>query len=103
VLVISDFRFKFYNKELYRYENEKDEQHESMCSITGTFIKEELEVIIDRNTILYPFSLYSNNNTRTYYALQKTEQANWVKSIKFVIGYSNLYDYYELGVFFKNI
>ncbi len=94
------------NKELYctervkhacvGYKNKEDTQHKEMQSLVGTFIKDELEDIFDKKTVLYPFSLYFMHNKKTFYALKKDEKAAWMKALKEAIGYSNLYDFYEL-------
>ena len=69
-----------------------------MHSLAGTFIKDELEDIFDKKTVLYPFSLYFMHNKKTFYALKKDEKVSWMKALKEAIGYSSLYDYYELKV-----
>lgn len=67
-----------------------------MHTLIGTFIKDELEDIFDKKTVLYPFSLYFMQTKKTFYALKKEEKASWMKALKEAIGYSSLYDYYEL-------
>lgn len=67
-----------------------------MHSLVGTFIKEDLEEIVDKKTVLYPFSLCFVQYKKTFYTMKKDERAEWVKYLKEAIGYSSLYDYYEL-------
>ncbi|MDR3582291.1 MAG: hypothetical protein P4L67_03395 [Candidatus Pacebacteria bacterium] len=38
------------------------------------------------------------HNKKTFYALKKDEKTAWMKALKEAIGYSNLYDFYELKV-----
>jgi serine/threonine protein kinase len=47
--------------------------------------------------VLYPFSLiFPGNKPRTYYLLSKDDKEKWIIAIKKVIGYSNLFDFYEI-------
>ncbi len=97
-----DTRFKRYwycllGKELYVYKNKSDERHKSMNSLVGVFVKDEVEEQIDSTTMLYPFKLiFPPNTVRTYYLRDKEEKENWLKTFKQVIGYSSLFDFYEV-------
>lgn len=47
--------------------------------------------------MLYPFSLiFPGNKPRTYYLLNEEDRKKWTDSIKKVIGYSSLLDFYEM-------
>ena len=84
-------------KELYVYKNKKEEKHKSMHSLVGVFIKDEIEEQLDSTTVLHPFKLiFPPNKVRTYYLLSKEDKQKWIDAIKKVIGYSNLFDYYEI-------
>ena len=84
-------------KELYVYKNKKEDKHKSMHSLVGVFIKDEPEEQLDSTTILYPFKLvFPPNKARAYYLLNKDEKEKWVEAIKKVVGYSNLFDFYEI-------
>ena len=74
-----------------------------MHMLTGTFIKNEMEEIFDKKTVLHPFSLHFLNNKKIFYALRKEEKAAWVQALKNAIGYSNLADFYELKVLYLHI
>jgi len=68
-----------------------------MHSLIGVFIKECGPEHLDENTILYPFTLiFPGNKERTYYLLDEQSLNNWVTTIKKVIGYASLFDFYEL-------
>lgn len=83
-------------KELFCYNAKEDSMHRSMHGLTGALVKEEDQEKID-DLILYPFSLvFSQNNTKRYYATTKEEQVQWINSIKKVVGYANILDFYEL-------
>ena len=41
--------------------------------------------------------IFPPNKVRTYYLLTKEDQDRWTRGIKRVIGYQNLFDYYEMG------
>lgn len=84
-------------KELYVYKNKQEEKHKGMHNLIGVFIKNEPEEHLDATTVLYPFSLiFPGNKPRTYYLLSKDDKEKWINTIKQVIGYSNLFDYYEI-------
>ena len=84
-------------KELYVYKNKQEEKHKGMHNLIGVFIKDEPEEYLDSTTVLYPFSLiFPGNKPRTYYLLNKEDKTKWMDAIKKVIGYSNLFDYYEI-------
>ncbi len=83
---------------MYVYKNSSDVQHKAMWSLSGMYIKGVMEEILDKNTILYPFLLSSNKNSRIYYALKKDEKTDWMSAIKTAIGYANIQDFYELKV-----
>jgi serine/threonine protein kinase len=46
---------------------------------------------------LYPFKLiFPGNKARSYYLLTKEDKEKWMTAIKKVIGYSNLFDFYDI-------
>jgi serine/threonine protein kinase len=84
-------------KELYVYKSKKEEKHKSMHSLVGVFIKDEVEEQLDATTILHPFKLiFPAGKARSYYLLTKEDKEKWMNAIKKVIGYSNLFDFYEI-------
>ena len=84
-------------KELYVYKNKQDDKHKSMHSLTGIFLKDELEEYMDSKTMVHPFSLiFPGNKTRTFYLPTKDEKKKWMDVLKKVIGYSNLFDFYQI-------
>lgn len=84
-------------KELYVYKNKREEKHKSMHSLVGVFIKDEAEEQLDSTTILYPFKLiFPPNKARSYYFSDRAEKERWMTAIKEVIGYSNVFDFYEI-------
>jgi hypothetical protein len=84
-------------KELYVYKNKSDEKHKGMHNLVGVFIKDDLEEYLDSTTVLYPFTLvFPGNKPRAYYLLNKEDKQKWMDAIKKVIGYSNLFDFYEI-------
>jgi len=84
-------------KELYVYKNQKEEKHKGMHNLLGVFIKDEPEEYLDSTTVLYPFSLiFPGNKPRQYYLLNKEDKTKWMDAIKKVIGYSNLFDFYDI-------
>jgi hypothetical protein len=84
-------------KELYVYKSKKEEKHKSMHSLVGVFIKDEIEEQLDSTTVLHPFKLiFPTNKVRSYYLLTKEDKKKWMDAIKEVIGYSNLFDFYDI-------
>lgn len=84
-------------KELYVYKKKDDEKHRGMHNLNGVFIKDDMEEFLDSTTVLYPFTLiFPGNNPRTYYLLKKEDKEKWMAVIKQAIGYSNMFDYYDV-------
>ena len=69
-----------------------------MIELSRATISEERDFVLDKNTTLYPFSLTTLKKTTTIYAIKKTEQEQWVQSIKNAIGHSNIYSIYNIQV-----
>ena len=67
-----------------------------MQSLTGVFIKSQNEEQVSENKFLYPFMLIFPNKKRIYYLQSEEERDEWINKIKDAIGYSNLFDYYDL-------
>ena len=67
-----------------------------MVNLIGVFIEEDDEEKLDKRHTLYPFSLVFANKRRTFYLLDKSLRDTWVAKIKEAIGYSNLFDFYEV-------
>lgn len=83
-------------KELYVYKNKQEEKHKGMHNLVGAFIKDEPEEPLDDQFTLYPFSIiFPGYKPRTYYLINKEDKKKWMDAIKKVIGYTNLFDYYE--------
>lgn len=83
-------------KELYVYKSKTEEKHKGMHNLIGVFLQDEVDEVFEGKT-LYPFKLmFPPNKSRTYYLESKEEKEKWMKAIKKVIGYSNLYDYYDV-------
>lgn len=84
-------------KELYVYKSKSEDKHKGMHNLIGVFIKDEEEEHLDSQTTLYPFKLiFPPSKARVYYLQTKEEKEKWIRAIKKVIGYSNLFDYYDV-------
>ena len=68
-----------------------------MQSLVGVHLKNEMEELIDATTVLHPFMLIFPDKRRIYYLKSKQEKEKWMDAIKKVIGYANLYDFYDVG------
>jgi serine/threonine protein kinase len=67
-----------------------------MQSLVGVHIKNEREET-ENGQVLYPFMLIFPNKRRIYYLKSEEEKQFWLEAIKKVIGYADLYDFYEFG------
>jgi len=94
---LKTYWFVLLGKELYSYKMKGDSKHKEMQSLVGVHLKNELEEIVDTNTVLYPFMLIFPDKRRIYYLKNKAEKERWMDAVKKVIGYANLYDFYEVG------
>ncbi len=72
--------------------------HEKLYSLTGTFIKDNGMEQFSKKLIVYAFTLFFDQQSLKLYTIKKEEKDAWVKALKEAIGYSNLYDYYTIGV-----
>lgn len=93
---IKKYWFVLLGKELYSYKQKGDLKHKEMKSLAGVYIKYEIDEVIENGVKLFPFMLIFPNKRRIYYFDSQEEKEKWVSSIKKAIGYSNLYDFYEL-------
>lgn len=84
-------------KELYVYKSKHEDKHKGMHNLIGVFIKDEPEERVDATTVLYPFKLiFPPNKVRTYYLQSQEDKERWIRAIKKVIGYQNLFDFYDM-------
>jgi len=68
-----------------------------MHSMVGTFIKDmPKEFSNSENCHLYPVKIMlPPNKSRILYFKQEAQQLEWLDKLKKVVGYSNLFDYYN--------
>jgi len=83
-------------KELYVYKNKQEEKHKGMHNLIGVFLQDEPDEIFEGNKLFAFKLIFPPNKSRTYYLSSAEEKEKWMKAIKKVIGYSNLYDFYEI-------
>ena len=83
--------------ELYCYRQKDDKEHRVMHSMIGTFIKEMPgEMSQSENCQLYPVKIVlPPNKSRILYFKGEGQQTEWLNRLKQVVGYSNLFDYYN--------
>lgn len=94
---LKSYWFVLLGRELYSYKSQGDSKHKEMRALSGVYIKDEPQEFDDSGVVLYPFMLIFPNKRRIYYFYKSEEKARWMNAIKQVIGYSNLYDFYECG------
>ena len=84
-------------KEMYCYAMQTDKAYKKMRSLMSCFIKEELPEKTEEKIMIFPFTIvYTNALSKKYYAESKIEYVKWCDTIKQMIGYSNLTDYYDI-------
>ena len=66
-----------------------------MHNMSGVFLKEEGETIINEKK-LYSFSVLYTKKTRIYYAESQEDYKNWINAIRKVTGYCSLSENYEV-------
>jgi len=66
-----------------------------MHNLSGVFIKEEGETIINEKK-LYSFSVLYTKKTRIYYAESQEDYKNWLNAIRKVTGFCSLNENYEV-------
>ena len=71
-----------------------------MINIGGYFVEERKIYKISEDYTLYEFTLCTQWEKRTLYAISEEERKEWVATIRKALGYSDIYKYYELGVSF---
>ena len=83
---------------LLEYKSKTDSAHEKLYSLSGGFVKDEGTEQFSKKLTVYSFTLYFAQKSMKLYTIKKEEKDGWVKALKEAIGYSNLYDYYIIGV-----
>ena len=94
---LKKYWYSLLGTELYVYKNKNDEKHKGMHCLHNVFIKDEPEEYLDSTTVLHPFTLiFPSQKPRTYYLLNADDKQAWMSKLKTSIGYSNLFDFYEI-------
>eukprot|EP00350_Pseudokeronopsis_sp_OXSARD2_P013892 CAMPEP_0170540298 /NCGR_PEP_ID=MMETSP0211-20121228/318_1 /TAXON_ID=311385 /ORGANISM="Pseudokeronopsis sp., Strain OXSARD2" /LENGTH=369 /DNA_ID=CAMNT_0010842651 /DNA_START=1360 /DNA_END=2469 /DNA_ORIENTATION=- len=83
-------------KELYVYKNKNEEKHKGMHNLIGVFLTDEPDEVFEGKTLFAFKLIFPPNKSRIYYMNTKEDKDKWMTAIKAVIGYSNLYDFYDI-------
>lgn len=85
--------------ELYCYRHKEDATHRVMHCLVGTFVKElPVENDASNKVKIYPIKIMlPPNKSRVLYFASEKEQKEWAKIMSESIGYSNLFEFYDLG------
>lgn len=83
--------------ELYCFRYKGDINHRVMHSLVGTFIKEiPTEHSQSEGCELFPVKvMLPPNKSRILYFKSIEQQTLWIESLKKIVGYSNLFDFYN--------
>lgn len=95
---LSRFWFVLMGNRLYRYAGKTEEKANAAYSLVGSFLKEEAPEQVQKKLTVFPIKIYMRSSQLIVYAIREPEVKQWVKSIKAAVGYSDLTDYYELGM-----
>ena len=87
--------FSLVYKDLYFYKSKDDPIHKGMHNLSGVFLKEEPDTVIE-NKRFHVFSIITGDKPKKYYVKDKEEYLQWICNLKKAIGYSNLNDIYEM-------
>lgn len=82
-------------KDIYYYKNDKKEELQGMHNLTGSFVKEKDEKVVE-GIKLFGFSIVFSNKTRSYYTGSRSSLDNWLSILRKAIGYQNFSDFYEM-------
>lgn len=93
---LKQYWYHLLEKELYYFKNKDDDKQKGMLNLVGVFLKEEPEEILEKTLTIYPLSLIFPNKTRTFYLKTAEERDKWLTHLKEAVGYSSLFDYYEV-------
>ena len=88
--------FQLYYKDLFYFKNKLDFKHKGMHNLSGLFLKEEPNKILD-DTIYYSFSINFPSKKRIYFCDNKTEFKSWKKHLSLATNYSNILEIYKIG------
>ena len=81
---------------MYFYKKAGDETYKLFHSLIGTFIK-DLPEVKSEDKLYYPLKiLLPGNKSRLLYFDSKESAESWNKKIREVIGYANLFDFYDV-------
>ncbi len=67
------------------YKHQGDTKHKDMQSLVGVHIKNEIEEILDQNTVLYPFMLIFPNKRRIYYLQSKVKNSSLAVTLILIV------------------
>lgn len=84
--------------ELFCYRHKGDAQQRVMHSLVGTFIKDvPPEDSKSEGCRLYPVKIMlPPSKSRVLYFKSQEQQQQWIEALKKTVGYSNLFDFYNL-------
>jgi len=84
--------------ELYFYKRKGDTQHKVMHCLSGTYLKEVTDEVFDQNgERFYPLKIViPPNKSRLTFFSTLQEQQEWTTKLMEAMGYSNVFQYYEL-------
>ena len=88
--------FRLLNKDLYFYKNKEEKRHRGILNLSGVFVKESEDEVINDKKYYSIASTYKEK--RKLYYFDNIENRNiWLGKFKLVTEKKNIYDNYELS------
>ena len=95
---LKGYWYRLWNKDLYYYKKETDDEHKGLYTLSNVFIKEEEpEAYDDEGSMVFSFTLIFASKERRFYSLEKAVHDLWLEKLMAAIGYSNIVSYYDIG------
>ena len=86
-LILKIYTYRLVGKELYVFRKSDSNDHKSMHSLTGVFIRDAADEKFDETAVLFSFKLISpRKKVRQYYFTDIKQKLKWMAAIKQSIG-----------------
>jgi len=67
-----------------------------MYSLTGCFVRDDLQELLTPKQIMYPFTLIFGEFKLKLYAIKQEEKDEWLKVLRDLLKYSSLIDFFDI-------
>ena len=87
--------FSLIYRDLYFYNSEKDTVPKGMHNLSGVFIKEDKQCVID-GIRFFVIAIITQGKTKKYYIDNEFEYTEWLEHLRRAVGYADLSQMYEI-------